>query len=110
MLKNLSIKTRLISVIAFVCILSVGVGVSGLLRLGETNSAVKTLYEDRMVSLGQLGTVLSLTQQNQLTIATALTGDPKGLASAVEQVKAVTVKINHRFGSAFKSCRTCLRN
>ncbi len=94
MLKNLSIKTRLISVIAFVCILSVGVGVSGLLRLGETNSAVKTLYEDRMVSLGQLGTVLSLTQQNQLTIATALTGDPKGLASAVEQVKAVTVKIN----------------
>lgn len=62
MLKNITIKARLIFVIGFLCMLSIVISATGLVKLSATNAPVKTLYEDRMVALGQLDTVLSLIQ------------------------------------------------
>ena len=55
---------------------------------GATNASVKTLYEDRVVALGQLGKVLTLIQQNQITLATALNGDPQQYNAAADEVTA----------------------
>lgn len=93
MLENLTIKFRLIFVIAFLCIVSVTVGALGLVQLGSTNASVKTLYEDRVVALGQLNTVLTLMQQNQLTLSNAANGKTDQYGKAVDDVSARIEKI-----------------
>lgn len=77
MLIKLTIKARLIFFFGFLCQLSIGIGSAGLVTLGATNDSVKTLYEDRVVALRQLNTVLTQIQQNQITLATALADDPE---------------------------------
>ncbi|MCL5060394.1 MAG: Tar ligand binding domain-containing protein [Candidatus Thermoplasmatota archaeon] len=54
MLKNLSIKARLVFVIGLLSVLLIGIGVMGLASLSATNASLKTVYEDRVVALGQL--------------------------------------------------------
>lgn len=88
MIKNLTIKVRMIFVIGFLCLMSAVIGTIGLLSLSATNSSVQTLYEDRVVALGQLSTVLSLMQQNQLTFSNAVNGKPENYGKAVEEVSA----------------------
>jgi methyl-accepting chemotaxis protein len=93
MLKNISIKARLIFVMTLMCIqLAVG-AVIALSSLAATNAAVKTLYEDRVVAMGQLDQVVRLINANQLTIASALTADPSRFGPMMDEVEARVVKI-----------------
>jgi methyl-accepting chemotaxis protein len=94
MLKNLTIKFRLIFVVCFLCLISVIIGAVGLVNQGATNASVKTLYEDRVVALGQLETVLALIQQNQITIATALNGAPQQFNTAANEVTVRIAKVS----------------
>jgi methyl-accepting chemotaxis protein len=98
MLKNLTIKTRLIFVISLLCLISLAVGLVGLRNLGMTNDALKTVYNDRVVAMGQLGEVLSLIQQNQNTLATAATGQPEQLPEAIGQVEQRIQAITAKWG------------
>lgn len=93
MLKNLTIKFRLIFVIGFLCLMSVVIGTIGLISLNTMNSSIKTLYENRVVALGQLSTVLSLMQQNQLTLSNSISGTPEHYKKAVDEVAARIEKI-----------------
>nr|WP_314621510.1 methyl-accepting chemotaxis protein [uncultured Noviherbaspirillum sp.] len=86
MLKNFTIKLRLVFVVGFLCLISIVIGIQGLVNQGATNASVKTLYEDRVVALGQLKKILSQIQQNQITIATALHGDPQQFIAATDEV------------------------
>ncbi len=94
MLKNLTIKVRLIFLIGFLCCLSIIIGVLGLSSLSTTNATVKTLYEDRVVALGQLNNIITLIQQNQITIGTAVAGNPMQLGKAAGEIAARIEKIN----------------
>jgi methyl-accepting chemotaxis protein len=87
MLNNITIKSRLIFVIGFLCLLSIGIGLLGLFNLGAGNASLKTVYEDRVVPLQQLGDISLLMQQNQITIAAALTDDPQKLDAAIADVE-----------------------
>jgi Tar ligand binding domain homologue len=94
MLNNISIKTRLIFVMALMCIqLAVG-AVVGLVSLQMTNAAVKTIYEDRLIAMGQLDQVVRLMNTNQLTIASALTADPTTFGARMDEVDARIIQIN----------------
>lgn len=53
-LNNLSIKSRLICMIGLLSVLLIGVGSYGLANLSESNASLKTVYEDRVIALGQL--------------------------------------------------------
>ena len=88
MLKNLTIKSRLIFVVGFLGLVSIVIGIQGLVNQEATNASVKTLYEDRVVALGQLERVITLIQQNQVSIATALHGDPQQLGATADEVTA----------------------
>jgi methyl-accepting chemotaxis protein len=94
MLKNLTIKFRMIFVIGFLCLTTVAVGGLGIASLGATNAAVKTLYEDRVLALGQLQGILSMMQANQLTLATAITGSPDEFSAAADEVSGRIAQIN----------------
>ncbi len=50
MLKNLTIKSRMIFVIGFLCLTTVAVGALGIASLGATNAAVR-ITPERMAAL-----------------------------------------------------------
>jgi methyl-accepting chemotaxis protein len=87
MFKNLTIKTRLAFVIGLLCLIALSIGLLGLRSLSKTDDALETVYNDRLVALGQLGEVLTLIQQNQSTLARAVSGDPEKFAAVVDEAE-----------------------
>ena len=74
MLRNLSIKSRLIFVIGFLSMLLTGIGILGLVSLNAANNALKSVYEERMVTVGHLDEVVRLINKNQLLVAESIVG------------------------------------
>jgi methyl-accepting chemotaxis protein-1 (serine sensor receptor) len=75
MFKNFSIKARLIFVVSFLSLLLALFGAVGLTSLQQTNSALKSLYEDRVIALGQLAQVTTAVESGRYAISTAIVGD-----------------------------------
>jgi methyl-accepting chemotaxis protein len=94
MFKNLTIKARLIFVISLLSIISIVIGTTGLLNLSATNAALGTVYNDRLVAVGQLSDVLSRIQQNQNAVYKALSGTPDQFPAATEDVEKRIQVIN----------------
>ncbi len=84
--KNLTIKFRLVAVLAVMALLMTAIGAAGILSLGRSNAELKNVYEERLVSLGQLDNVIRGMNRNQLTIAMAITGDPAKLGQAADEL------------------------
>jgi len=97
MLKNLSIKSRLSFVIAFLSVLLVGIGTLGVLSLNITNDALKSVYEDRVLALGQLERVASLINKGQIlvakSVASQLSAFPEDVAVVDKNVAEVRAAI-----------------
>ena len=74
-MNNLKISTRLMMLIGVLSALLVAIGSLGLFGMGKSNAALKTVYEDRTVPMGQLAETQRLQQRNQLAIANSL-NDP----------------------------------
>ncbi|MEO8599261.1 MAG: methyl-accepting chemotaxis protein, partial [bacterium] len=88
MLKNLTIKSRLIFVITLLSLQLVFGGVIGIVSLGFANDAMKSLYENQLVATGQLDQVIRLIDANQLIIAKAVTGNSAELGKQMDVVDA----------------------
>jgi methyl-accepting chemotaxis protein len=87
MFKNLTIRTRLIFVIGFLAIELIAGFAVGILNLEKSNDAMKSMYDDRLVALAQLGDVERSVMLNQILVAKAIsTGAPA--APILEQVEA----------------------
>ena len=86
MFKNITIKTRLVFVLAFLGMQLVIGAVIGLVSLGNANTAMQSVYEDRLVPLAQLDTIIRLLERNQLNIAAALTAEPQEAARLLAEV------------------------
>ena len=74
MLQNLTIKSRLVFVISLLSLLLVGVGSLGVYGLNQTNSAFKSVYEDRTIPLGDLGLIVDRMQRVRLNAAISAYG------------------------------------
>ena len=98
MLKNLTIKTRLAFVIGLLCLTSLVVGLVGLRNLGMTNDALKTVYNDRLVAVGQLSEVLTLIQQNQNALSKAASGQPEQLPPVIDEVEQRIQTVSAKWG------------
>jgi methyl-accepting chemotaxis protein len=91
MFNNLTIRTRLIVVIGFLAIELIAGFAVGILNLEKSNNAMKSMYDDRLVALSQLGEVERAVMLNQILIAKAIsTGAPA--APILEQVDANKVQ------------------
>ncbi|NMM26012.1 MAG: HAMP domain-containing protein [Glaciimonas sp.] len=86
MLKNLTIKSRLIFVITFLSLQLIVGAVIGIGSLGFANDAMKSLYADQLVSTGQLDKVIRLIDSNQLVIARAVTMETAALGKQMDEV------------------------
>jgi methyl-accepting chemotaxis protein len=58
MLKNMKIGARLFSLMVFLAVLLIGIGVLGLGSSSSTNKSLKTVYEDRTVCLQQIASMM----------------------------------------------------
>ncbi|MGV3655276.1 MAG: methyl-accepting chemotaxis protein [Noviherbaspirillum sp.] len=87
MFKNLTIRMRLVFVLAFLSLQLIIGGVIGIVSLALTNDAMKSLYDDRLVALGDLDQVVRLLNTNQILVAKALTGDPAAIPGAMAEME-----------------------
>ncbi|HYD96259.1 MAG TPA: methyl-accepting chemotaxis protein, partial [Noviherbaspirillum sp.] len=86
MLKNLTIKTRLVIVLSFLSVQLIVASVLGISSLGTANNAMKSMYDDRLVALGQLDQVIRLLSRNELAIAKAISAEPAQAARLVNEI------------------------
>src|SRR5450830_203204 len=75
MLNNLSIKARLIFVVSFLSVLLAIFGAVGLISLQKTNADIKSLYDDRVIALIQLGQTKTAVDAGRYAISTSIVGD-----------------------------------
>ncbi|MDP1678871.1 MAG: PAS domain S-box protein, partial [Candidatus Nitrotoga sp.] len=72
MIKNLTIKSRLIFIICFMAVTLLGIGSVALFGMSKAKDSLKTVYEDRIIALDQLTDIESLILQNHLAITASL--------------------------------------
>ncbi|VXB95500.1 methyl-accepting chemotaxis protein [Massilia sp. 9I] len=87
MLNNILIKTRLTAVISLLLVACVALGAGGLFALQSVNGSLKTVYEDRLIALGQLDRVVRLANRHQLMLAKALTDQDRNIAGQMDAIE-----------------------
>ncbi len=92
MLNNLTIKVRLVAVLALLSLMMTVLGSAGMSSLSGTNAALQSVYEDRLVALGQLQEVIRSMNRNQIDMAMAVNGDPAALPEMVKSVEETRAK------------------
>jgi methyl-accepting chemotaxis protein len=94
MLKNITIKARLVFILAFLAVQLIVGAFTGIVGLGHSNRSTQTLYEDRLLPLGDLDRVVRLLTLNQVLIAKAIAGDPSTAWKSMDAVDANSRTIN----------------
>ncbi|KRC03299.1 methyl-accepting chemotaxis protein [Duganella sp. Root198D2] len=87
MLKNLTIRARLIAVLTMLSVLLLAVGCVGLASLGQTHNTLRTVYQERLLALGHLDGMMRLMLRNQLVIVRAANADLPDLPAMIDQVE-----------------------
>jgi methyl-accepting chemotaxis protein-1 (serine sensor receptor) len=80
MLKNLTIRTRLIVMVAILSTLMALMAAGGIYSLNVTNNALETVHRDRLMPVGQLDQVIRAINCTQLLAATAIVKGEAGYA------------------------------
>src|SRR5690606_5469785 len=97
MLKSLTIKSRLIFLTGFLGVQLVIGGIIGLVSLHNTNDAMKSMYDNRLVALGHLDEVIRGTMENRSLIATAILGREEDIARQMDMIDANLRQISERW-------------
>jgi methyl-accepting chemotaxis protein len=71
-IKKMNIKTLLIFILGLMSTLLVGTGILGMIGLSQTSAALHSVYEDRLVALGQLDEVMSGLARNRFAVDSAI--------------------------------------
>jgi methyl-accepting chemotaxis protein-1 (serine sensor receptor) len=84
---KVTIKSRLVFVISFLSLLLIAGGAVGLGSLHRTNDSLKTLYESRLIPVGQLDIIVRNIDRDRMAVAEAINNDPAFIAKRVEDIK-----------------------
>jgi len=86
MISRLSIKSRLVLVLSFLALQLIVGALIGIGNLSIANSSMKSIYDDRLVPLGQLDQIVRLLNRDELAIAKAVSDDPEEAARLMNEV------------------------
>ncbi|WP_426319000.1 Tar ligand binding domain-containing protein [Pseudoduganella sp. R-43] len=106
MFKNLTIRARLVAVLSMLSILLLAVGGAGLAGLGRNHDALRTVYEERLMSLGHLDNMMRIMLRNQLALHRAANSAPAALPAAIEQIEQdrdATSRLWQQYSASFAS-------
>ena len=93
-MNNLKISTRLIILIGILSALLIAIGSMGLFGISQSNDALKSVYEDRTVPMGQIAEIQSDMLENRLAINAALvTPTPEMIKTQTAAIEANTAHI-----------------
>ena len=93
-MKNLKVSTRLTLLIGVLSLLIASIGLLGLYGISQSNAALKTVYEDRTVALGQLGQIDSLILASRLALNVAMdTPTPQVQAERTAEIDGNLAKV-----------------
>ncbi len=88
-LSHLKISTRLIMLIGVLSGLLIAIGAIGLFGTDRSNAALKTVYEDRTVPMGQIAEIQRLLLLNRLAIANGVAfTKPDEISKSMAEVEA----------------------
>ena len=88
-MNNFKISTRLVMLIGILSALLIAIGSMGLLGISQSNDALKSVYEDRLVPTGQIAEIQRQLLRNRLAIAVSLvTPTPEVIKPATAEVEA----------------------
>ncbi len=94
----MTIKSRLILIIAVLSALAIGAGAIGLEGLRQLNEKLETVYQDRVVPLTDLATVMNSLQQVHLyTVIAVNQQDTENAKKRANQVVVMDTLINHKW-------------
>ncbi len=77
MLDHVTIRARLIAVLALLTVLLAVIGVQGILAMRAANAGLQTVYSDRMVPTGQIASIIEMMQENVRQLHLASMHDPR---------------------------------
>ncbi|MES2126374.1 MAG: Tar ligand binding domain-containing protein, partial [Pseudomonadota bacterium] len=86
MMQDLSIKTRLVGVMAFLSVLLLVIGGGGLFSLSKTNASMRTIYDDRLIAMGQLNQVSTNMLDIQIALGATIDGDAAATQKELDEV------------------------
>ena len=88
MLKNMTIRSRLILTIGFLVSLLVAIGFLGLAGIASTKEGLRTSYEDHTVAVGHLDQVIRAILRARIANVLAIAeGDPETLRNSIGQIE-----------------------
>ena len=87
MLQNLTIKAKLIISLVILSLVALLIGFEGFVALNRNNSSIKTIYDDRLIALSQLDSVIRLIQGNQIAISRAAVESPEQIKLTLTEVE-----------------------
>ncbi|MFL6716192.1 MAG: methyl-accepting chemotaxis protein [Burkholderiaceae bacterium] len=88
MFQNITIKSRLVFVLAFLCLQLVAGGVIGIVSLKFANDDMETLYHERLVTISEINRVSGLMNRNQILLARAMTADSSKVGGLLSELEA----------------------
>ena len=99
-MNKLKVSTRLTLLIGVLALLMVGIGLLGLYGINQSNNALKTVYEDRTVALGQLGQIDALTLSSRLSLNVAMDApSAQVMAERTAEIEANLAKVAKVWGA-----------
>jgi PAS domain S-box-containing protein len=99
MVRNLSIKARLIGVVVFLSIQLIVGGIISIVSLGNTNDSMKSMYDDRLVCVGLLDTIIRGTMRNESALTKAAMSEPSAVAKIVNGINDQIVVIDNAWNA-----------
>ena len=88
-MNKLRISTRLIILVGVLAALLIAVGGVGLMGIGRSNEALRTVYEDRTVPMAQIASIDRMLLRDQLTLANSLIDPvPEEVAKRMKDIEA----------------------
>lgn len=97
MFKNITIKSLLILVMAMLSILLAAIGIFSLQALSTTNKSLESVYEDRMVPIGQIDSMITMTMMNQMDLASSVLGNPDLVPAKMDAIEKRGVIIDKTY-------------
>ena len=95
LIKNLQISTRLWVLIGLMSVVMIVVGAIGLSGMSQSNDALKTVYEDRTVSVGQLSEIERLQLRSRLRLDAALLNPtPESIQKNITEIEADSAQVS----------------
>jgi methyl-accepting chemotaxis protein len=95
-LNNMKIGTRLVLLLVLLLMLVIVVGVMGLFSSSNSNTSMKSVYDDRLVPIEQLSTIARKSLRNRIAIANGII-QPEHMADYLVEIEGNQTEINKQW-------------